>query len=273
MSERIRFGEFEFSPDSGELRRFGNGESGVERLRPLPARLLTLLLRNEGDVLTRDEIRKQLWPDVSVDFDSNLHFCVRQVRAALDDSAAEPRYIETLPRRGYRLITPVDAARPSAMSRRGWILAALTLVVASAGIWMFNDRGASHAERVLRIGIMPFRPFGSEPAAQGAGIAEWILEELMARGGERVELIGPTSTEGYRDDAASLKRLAEEHRLDFIVNGRFVSDETGPSMLAELIRLPDGAHIWVKRYRTLDDVQRIGQEISGNVFREAGLVE
>jgi len=149
----------------------------------------------------------------------------------------------------------------------------LTLVVAAVGIWMLVGNRATPAEEKLRIGIMSFRPFAAEATAEGEGIAESILEDLMSRVGGRVELIGPTSTRGYRDDGASLKRLAEEHQLDFIVNGRFVDDLSGTSMLAELIRVPDGAHVWVKRYRTLDDSRGIGREIGDNVIRGAGLGE
>lgn len=92
MGDRIQFGEFEFDAHSGELRRCD--AVTVERLPPQPAKLLALLAGRRGSILTRDEIREQIWPNTHVDFDASLHFCVRQLREALGDSANEPRYVQ-----------------------------------------------------------------------------------------------------------------------------------------------------------------------------------
>ena len=109
---RYRFGEFEFNPETGELHP---GETATEQssvaahaLSPQPAQLLGLLLDKDGELLSRDEIRAELWPDTHIDFDSSLHFCIRKIRSALGDDADAERYIETLPRRGYRMAVPVE---------------------------------------------------------------------------------------------------------------------------------------------------------------------
>lgn len=86
MGERYRFGPFEFDAGSGELRQL-DGSGRAQRLPPQPARLLGLLVQRQGAVVSREEIRERLWPDTHVDFDASLHFCVRQVRTALGDSA------------------------------------------------------------------------------------------------------------------------------------------------------------------------------------------
>src|SRR5688500_19563700 len=104
---RARFGPFEFDAVSGELWRDGR-RVGLQRQ---PSRLLELLLARPGDVVTRDEIRLALWgEDTHVDFERSLNFCVARLRSALRDNAAEPRFIETLPTRGYRFIAPVAPA-------------------------------------------------------------------------------------------------------------------------------------------------------------------
>ncbi|MCY3932617.1 MAG: winged helix-turn-helix domain-containing protein [Acidobacteria bacterium] len=103
-SRRLRFGDFEFDPSAREL----VGPAGVVRLQPQPARLLELLLDRSGDVVTRETIRRHLWQDeIHVEYDQSMNTCVKRIRSALDDRAEAPRYIETLPRLGYRFLEPV----------------------------------------------------------------------------------------------------------------------------------------------------------------------
>jgi len=113
----LRFGAFELHLNAGELRRRGD----VVKLPPQPFKVLEALVRRGGEVVTRDEIREQVWPgDTFVDFEQGLNFCIRQIREALGDNADSPQYTETLPRRGYRFVAPVeseDADRPEARIR------------------------------------------------------------------------------------------------------------------------------------------------------------
>src|SRR5215471_637730 len=111
MSEAnlLRFGAFELDAGAGELRRSGD----LIHLAPQPFKVLDLLVRRAGQVLTRAEIRDHVWcDDTLVDFEQGLNFCVRQIREALGDTADAPRFIETLPRRGYRFLMPVTGAAP-----------------------------------------------------------------------------------------------------------------------------------------------------------------
>ncbi len=139
----LRFGTFELDPASGELRK-----DGVKvRLSEQPFQILQLLLERPGTVVTRQEIRQRLWtPDTFVDFDVGLNSAIRKLREALGDSADCPRFVETLPRRGYRFIAPVQrpAGRPmatpastdigKALPRRSrWIAGGVILVVITIG--------------------------------------------------------------------------------------------------------------------------------------------
>ncbi len=111
--QRIAFDNFEADLRSGELRKAGYRI----RLQAQPFQLLALLLRNAGEVVTRDEIFKELWPgDTFVDFEHGLAAAVNKVRDALSDSADEPRYIETLPKRGYRFIGKIEPEAPAVMA-------------------------------------------------------------------------------------------------------------------------------------------------------------
>src|SRR5258707_8487743 len=105
-----RFGNFEVDLRSGELRK-----AGVKmKLSGQPFQVLTVLLEHPGEVVTREELQKQLWPDTFVDVDHNLNTAINKIREVLGDSAESPRYVETLPRRGYRFIAAVDGGVSSA---------------------------------------------------------------------------------------------------------------------------------------------------------------
>src|SRR4029450_7870820 len=116
MSSRsvLRFGAFELYPATGELKRRGD----VLKLPPQPFKVLELLARHRGQVVTRGEIRDHVWSgDTFVDFDQGLNFCIRQIREVLGDTADAPRFIETLPRRGYRFLMPVTGPTPAPSAR------------------------------------------------------------------------------------------------------------------------------------------------------------
>lgn len=266
MTDRYRFGEFEFDAGSHELRRADGGD--VQRLAPQPAQLLQLLAERGGAVVTREEIRQRLWPETHVDFDASLHFCVRQVRAALGDSANEPRYIQNVPRRGYRLMPPVGGAAveaqtptvavPSSGWKRRWGVATLAIALAAAAAVKYYDTlRADSDDPTIRIAIMPFE----------SRIAEQILQDLSAIAGDDVGLVGPTTTSAYAQGDAGVQRLAADYRLDYVINARPISPDGKRRVLAELIRVSDGVHVWVRPYADLSDGQRIGQEISANVAR------
>jgi cholera toxin transcriptional activator len=108
-SRRFRFGLFEADPAAGELRRQGMRI----KINAQPFQVLCLLLARPGELLTREEIARELWPgDTFVDFEHGLNSAINRIREALGDSAANPRFVETLARRGYRFIAPVDVVGP-----------------------------------------------------------------------------------------------------------------------------------------------------------------
>lgn len=152
-----RFARFEFDPGTGELRT----DDETVRLAPRPALVLTTLLEEAGGLVTRERLQALLWPNTIVEFDKGLNFCVREVRAALRDSASAPAFIETLPRRGYRFMpevvrigdapgtrAPTGRSRPGAgRARRGvltrrWSALALGLLVVAASSWLLTRESA-----------------------------------------------------------------------------------------------------------------------------------
>jgi len=132
----LRFGVFEVDVRAGDLRK-----QGVRiKLQEQPFHVLTILLQRPGEVVTRGELRAQLWQsDTFVDFDNGLNTSINKLREALGDSADNPRYIETLPRRGYRFIAPVSSKdgiekqTPAPVPRRRWKIAIAAVAVLAIG--------------------------------------------------------------------------------------------------------------------------------------------
>jgi eukaryotic-like serine/threonine-protein kinase len=155
----VRFGLFEFNLDTGELRRSGM----PVRLAPQPCKVLTLLVERPGQLVTREELRNHVWDGATfVDFDQGLNFCVKQLRAALGDTAETPRYVETVPRRGYRFIMPLQPAvdaraaveQPVNRSRRwGTIISAAAIVVLASFGWFAVSPRSAEPRPLLRFEI------------------------------------------------------------------------------------------------------------------------
>src|SRR5882672_10859668 len=133
------FDHFEFDPVAGELRRGGE----TTRLEPQPARVLAVLVERAGEVVSREELQQRVWSgDTFVDFERGLNYCIGQIRAALGDSASDPRFVETLPRRGYRFIAAIQGPAPATVARpRPWMAIAATaatlLAVTVFAWWLF----------------------------------------------------------------------------------------------------------------------------------------
>ena len=107
-NELLRFGTFEIDGATGELRRNGS----LVRLQPQPFKVLLLLARNPGEIVDRDWLRQEIWGGTTIDFDRSLNVCIAQIRSALCDDPENPRFIQTVPRRGYRFLATVEPVRP-----------------------------------------------------------------------------------------------------------------------------------------------------------------
>ncbi len=282
--EPVRIGDFVFDRSTGEISPVEtDGELKRTRLPPQPARLLELLVDRPGELVSREEIRDELWPDSYVDFDQGLNFCVRQIRSALGDSAADSSYVETLPRRGYRLLQPVQPcatpekgpepsppARPAGQLPK-WALGGavvLFLALAVARFGLAPDPGST-----VRLAIMPFElsAVGDE-AGELARLSEWLLAELSGESENGLEVLGPRSTARFADTPfPALDRLTEELAADFVLNARYFEREGKREFIIELIRLDDGSHPWAQLYDTRQQSwQAIAEDALENAYRELG---
>ena len=277
-----RFGVFELDVRTGELRR-----SGVRvKLQEQPFRLLTFLLEHPGDVVSREELRERLWPTDFVDFDHSLNTAVRKLRSALDDTADNPRFIETLSRRGYRFIAPVSwdggtAAPPSVApvaiqskpSRRLPILpavAALVLIAAIAAFVFMRRPFSGSTPRVDAVAVLPFA--NADPGSQHVsdGLTEILIDSLSRVPDLRV--MARTTVFGYQREGVDPRRAGEELNVPAVITGRVQPENGGYRIHVELIDVSDGSQLWGGQYRGtatgLADVQsRISNDLSVELRR------
>src|SRR5262245_4389334 len=186
----LRFDVFELDTGSGELRKNGDRI----KLSPQPFRVLELLIRRGGEVLTRADIRERIWNDSFVDFEQGLNFCIRQIREALGDTADAPRFIETLPRRGYRFLLPVDTN--------------------------FPDEPKTIQRRLI---VLPFRMLRPDPATDFLAFS--LPEALTTSLSALKSLVVRSSLAASRFAAGTqdLKTIAAEADVDLIVSGTLLS--------------------------------------------------
>jgi DNA-binding winged helix-turn-helix (wHTH) protein/TolB-like protein len=257
----LRFGVYEFDSSSGELRRNGRRV----RLQRQPARMLAALLANPGEIVSREALCAAIWgSETHVDFEKGLNFCAAQIRTALGDSAAQPRYLETVPRRGYRFIAPVHplasaAAAPPRAGRQDWsaaprwvvIAAATGLVLAAAAGWAFLRSPRTAPEGPPKIAVVPFEnETGSNAFSltaknlSDATVARLATPERLSR----VRVIGNAAALRFTFVPRDLQRMGQSLDAEFIVLGQLKGDGRGVRVVAHLIRVSDQTHVWAATF-------------------------
>lgn len=207
----LRFGPFELHPDSGELRRHGD----LVKLPPQPFKVLEALIRGGGQVVTREQIREQVWRgDTFVDFDQGLNFCIRQIREALGDSADSPQYVQTLPRRGYRFVAVIGPA----------------------------DSAASTSP--TRLIVLPFRMLRAAPETDflAFSLPDALTHSLS--GLESLVVRSSLVAARFNGDAADPRKVRDEAEVDVIVSGSLLSSGPGIRVSSQLTDATSGTLLW-----------------------------
>jgi DNA-binding winged helix-turn-helix (wHTH) protein/TolB-like protein len=252
--DRIRFGIFDFDPHTGELRREGR----PVRLQAQPAQVLGVLLSHAGEVVTRETLREVVWGSGTfVDFDRGLNFCVAQIRSALGDSAESPRYIKTLPKRGYQFIAPVHEVAASVIApeaaavprSRRWILAApISLgIAASGGLLAWKRPWAGSG--LPRIAIARFDNQTGNPELDrfAEGLTDTLVVEMTGVGAGRYSVIGNASILLQPRSFRDVKMIGETLNARYVVLGQVQRNAASIRVLAHLIRLPEQTHLTAAR--------------------------
>lgn len=243
----IRFGIFELDLRGEELLKAGLRV----RLQRQPFQILNLLIERSGQVVAREEIRARLWPDGTfVDFDHSLNTAVKKLRQALGDDAAAPRYIETIPRRGYRFIASVDGgtSRPYALTEvKPW----------------------RTPERIDSIAVLPFENLGGGPDADELcdAITEAIINDLSAL--EPLRVLPRSTVFRYKGKDLDPAEISRELRVRAVLMGRLFERGEDLIVAAELVDAIKESQLWGKRYtRKLTDASALRDEIAREAFGE-----
>ncbi|HEV8659403.1 MAG TPA: winged helix-turn-helix domain-containing protein [Thermoanaerobaculia bacterium] len=273
----LRFGDFELDMQSGELRN----KDRTMRLPEQPFRILILLLERPGEVVTREELRTRLWtPDTFVDFETGLNSAMRKLRDALGDSADRPTVIETLPRRGYRLVAPIVPAAaletspdPQRVRFSGlkWAWAAgLALVILVGFIasvqWRLSPRepiAQGSPPRIESIAVLPLENLSGDPEQEyfADGMTDALITDLAQIQGLRV--ISRTSVTSYKTERKRLPQIARELNVDAVVEGTVMRSGSKVRISAQLIHASSDRHLWAKSYeRDLGDVFPLQGELA-----------
>ena len=256
VGDCIRFGLFELDPVTGDLRREGR----PVRLQPQPARVLALLASRPGEVVTREQLRQEIWNDGTfVDFERGLNFCISQIRTALNDSAESPRFIETLPRRGYRFIAPVaprtlpePSVPPISVPARRiprWGVAAGGLGIVA--VVLIALLAASGRDSRIRVAVVPFdnETGDSSYGNLGQGIADATVARLAAPGRvERLAVVGNSAALRQPRSFRDLKAIGQEAAVEYVVLAQVKRDASKVRLIAHLIRVTDEAHLWAQTF-------------------------
>ena len=261
----IHFGPFEVDSETGELCR---GDHKV-RLQDHPLQILLLLLERRGGLVTREELRERLWPDGTiVDFDHGLNTAVRKLRQALDDDADQPKFLETIPRRGYRLIVPVapreeaspveapqahpPPVRRAVLNLRNSAIGVALLVILSAGgywIWHLRHTAAPAPKRVM-LAVLPFANLtgSADQDYLSDGLTEEIITELARLDPARVGVIARSSVMKYKGASPDVAEVGRKLGVDYVLEGALRTGSQRLGITVQLIRVSDQTHLWAQEY-------------------------
>ncbi len=275
----VRFGTFEVSLQSGEVRKAGLRI----RVQQQPMKLLEILLEHPGEVVTREELRSRVWPGESFgDFDQALNIAIRKLRSALGDSAESPRFIETLPKRGYRFIADVSVVDTDARPRKQelvagdlpatdpgpkiqgiglavtpqrrlwptrWIIVALALVLSLAilSVWLFRSR-APAPTGIRSIAVLPLENLSGDASQNyfADGMTDELITDLAQISALRV--ISRTSVMVYKGARKPLPQIARELNVDAVVEGTVLRSGDEIRITAQLIEASTDKHLWSQSY-------------------------
>jgi len=273
-----RFDRFELDARSGELRE------GARRLRlpPKPFEVLHALVQRPGEVVTREELRRRLWgDDTFVDFDNNLNTAVRTVREVLGETAGASRFIETLPKRGYRFLAAVQpltvsVAAPARDSFRRALRAALPIVLAASvlalAVPVLRSLVAARATEV-RLAVLPFEDLAPRVEASfGAGLTDDLIAALGRMLPERFSVLAPTSSRRAGGPGRSVPEIARELRADYLVRGSVRVADGRTRIVAHLIRAADGRALWTETYdRGVEEVLAVQSDLAARIAQSLSL--
>ncbi len=280
----IHFGIFQVNLHTGELRKNGSRI----KLEGQPFQILALLLERPGELVTREQLEQELWaPGTFVDFEHSINAAVKRLREALSDSADSPHFIETLPRRGYRFIYPIDGKpnalevpRPAAWWRSRWVFGLLGIVIVLGMLLAANIGGlrrrllsASVSPRIESLAILPVVNLTGDPAQEY--FADGMTEELITEFSKIhtfKRVIPRTSAMAYKGAKKPLREIARELGVDAVLEASLLQTRGQVRITVRLIDGTTEQNLWADRYeRNLSEIPPLYTRVVGAVARQLAL--
>ena len=273
----LSFEDVEFDARALELRK-----RGVKiKLEGQPLRILALLVERPGELVSREELRRQLWPGQTiVDFEHSINAAMKRLREALGDSAQTPHFIETLPRRGYRFIQPVESVVqevvPQPWARRyAWQVGALMLALIVVGLFAFDafglrERFLSPGRANVALAVLPLKNLSGDPNHDyyADGISEALITELGKIG--RLQVISFQSASRYRQTHKPLPEIARELGVDVLLEGSVVRSGDRLRITAKLFQAAPERQLLSESYEfDARDVVAVQAEVARDVATRA----
>jgi TolB-like protein/DNA-binding winged helix-turn-helix (wHTH) protein/Tfp pilus assembly protein PilF len=290
----VRFADFELDLRTGELRRDG----ASLRLQPQPAKVLVLLVSKAGEVVTRQDLAQQIWAsDTFVDFEHGLNYAVGQIRATLGDNPDHPIFLETLPKRGYRFIAPLQREPSPAVvvtesapikppietdskkvaPRRRVLPVTVSIAIVLLIVWTARyfahtppTQQSAHAP-IRSIAVLPLANLSANPAQEyfTDGLTDELITELAKIGTLRV--ISRTSVVGYKSTHKRAPEIARELQVDAIVEGTVERIGDHARIRAQLIQAANDQHLWAESYdRDVSDLLRLERDVARDIAQQIG---
>jgi TolB-like protein/DNA-binding winged helix-turn-helix (wHTH) protein len=283
----LAFGEFSAHLRSAELFKSG----APVKLQLQPFRVLSTLLKRPGELVTREELRREVWGEhTAVDFEHGLNFCIKQVRAALGDSAEHPSFIETLPRRGYRFIGRIEGSSagtspeglapsesPKSEAARGGVLTGRLAWLAFAAVlfgsfalaaFALRARSARDPNAPAIVFVVPFENMTGDHESDVwcDGLTEEIIAELASADPTRVQVIARTTSMAYRAARQPLREIGRQVKADFALEGAVRRAGDRLRVTAQLYRLREESPVWAKAFEaTGNDVLSIQRTLAAHL--------
>jgi len=303
-SGRVRFGAFELDLSTGELRSIeAPGPNSKVLLREQVFQVLRMLLEREGKIVTREEIKSTLWAnDAVVDFDHSINATIKTLRRALGDSADSPRYIETLARRGYRLMLPIpyleaapeaalekdreqpeqsaaeiseNTARVQRQMKPHWWQAAFVLasavILVGAGYISWRHFRSTPLPRKIMLAVLPFENLTGDPNKEylADGLTEETISQLGRLNPEQLGVIARTSVMGYKHKDERLDQIGRDLSVQYVLENSLRESGNHIRLTAQLIQVKDQTHLWSQDYDyPAKDVLDVEDEVARAVAHE-----
>ena len=260
LAEIVRFGTFQLDQKARELHK-----AGVKvRLQDQPFRVLAVLVNRAGQVVTREELRQEIWPtDVYVAFDQGLNNAIRKVRDSLGDSADNPRFVETIAKQGYRFLAPVSvvqtqpAEQPLRQGLRSYRVVVLAGIVAAGGLltlgywaWHTSDvRARPPTEKVI-LAVLPFDNLSRDPEQEffSDGLTEEMIAQLGKVNPERLSVIASGSVVKYKGSTLAVEQIGRDLHAEYLVQGSVRRASNQVRITVQLVQVGDQTDLWAESY-------------------------